>query len=114
MSRFPEEKFQHYNRTRKKYEFDAMERERGTVDFTCVTAHPNWHNSVPKEIFSVHDFSFRGMREHVSECLASLAVQEAANEAHFTVTPSRVLSPELHDWGWEEAGKVADRTHGRH
>lgn len=35
----------------------------------------------------------------MSEHLTSSAVWNTAKEAHFSLTPSRLLSHELHDWG---------------
>lgn len=53
-----------------------------------------------------------GKGEPVSVCLASAAVCDAAKEAHFRISPSRVLSHELNGWGWEEAGRVTDKILG--
>lgn len=37
-----------------------------------------------------------------------------AKEARFSSTPSGVVSRELHDLGWEEAGRAVDRILGGH
>ena len=62
-----------------------------------------------------------GKRRASDEYPASPAVQDAAKEAHFSLTPSGVLSWELHDWWgqgvgdkWEKTGGVANRTLGEH
>ena len=49
------------------------------------------------------------------ECLASTAVQNAAKEAHLSLTPSGGLSYESHYWrvvrGWEKGGHGVRTEH---
>lgn len=97
MSRSPELKFQ-YSFGAKNTSLYAWERVKVVDDFTCIITSPRRHNSVTRKIFSAHSFSLRRKREHLSECLASPAVQENTKEVNFTLTLSRVLSSELNDW----------------
>lgn len=48
----------------------------------------------------------------MSKCLALPAEWVMAKEARFSSTPSGVPSHELHDLGWEEAGRAVDRILG--
>ena len=58
-----------------------------------------------QEALLVHDFSWEGKWESMSECLASSAVWEVSKEAYLSLTSFRVPSNVLHDWGaggsWE-------------
>lgn len=74
---------------------NALERVRGTVCFTCIILSPRRHSSRPRDILAC-DFSCGEKSEHVSEHLASLAVQGAGKEVHSSLTPSRDLSHKLH------------------
>lgn len=78
-------------------------------ELTSVPPSPRQHISVPREIFSAVISSAGGKWEHVSGCLVSPAVQDAAKEAHCSLASSRILGHVLNDWEWEEAGRVADR-----
>lgn len=48
----------------------------------------------------------------MSTCLAFPAVWDAAEEAQFSLIPSRVLGCKLHDLegSWQETGRVAEKT----
>lgn len=51
------EKSQHIIRTKKSMNLEVLERVK-KKSLTCITSPPRRHNSVPDEIFSVHDFSW--------------------------------------------------------
>lgn len=69
-------------------------------DFILITPPSRRHSLGPKESFSAGDFSHGEEGECVSEHLTSSAVRNTAKEALFSLTPSRLLSHELQDWGW--------------
>ena len=91
----------------------ALERVRGTIDFTHLSAFPNWNRWVPGENFSACDFSLREKGEHMHELLTYPAMWEVAK------LPSS-LSPHPEYWvvsyvleaRQEEVGR--DRTLRRH
>lgn len=85
----PAEKFQHTNWA--KWSNIGYLRVRGTVSLVWVIPPLKWHSSVPRETHSTHDFSGRGKKEHVSDCLASSAVCLTDKRAHFFPTTSRIL-----------------------
>ena len=68
---------------------DEMERIKGEFDFNHITYPPRQQNLLfPGEKMSI-----------VSEHSAFPRVQGNGKEAHFSLTPSRVLSSKLHDQG---------------
>lgn len=67
-------------------------KKRKCFTLPASTPLPRQHSSVPREHFSAHDFSHRGKWEHVSEHLASLAVQDFPKKSYFSLTPPRVLN----------------------
>lgn len=66
----PQEKFNHTT-GEKNWRWEALKRVRGKFYFTCITPPTRPHNSVPREIFSGHDF-FHGRKLWVCAWLPSL------------------------------------------
>lgn len=65
---------------------------RGWVRATTLIAPiPRWHSSVPKEIPSPTISLTMESESAVSKLLGTQAVQDAVQEAHFFLAPSRIL-----------------------
>ena len=94
---------------------DTVERVKRTTWLYPHKASPRVAQLRAKgEHFSLRFLLWGKQWEHVSEYLASSVVWDAAKEAHFSLTPYRVLYHELHDLGMGKGWRVAGRTQTRH
>lgn len=83
----------------KKSEIGCIEKSKEQFPFTNITSLSRRHNSVPRQPFLAHDFSYGGNWGWISEHLASQAVWDAAKESHCIHTLSRILRCEQRNWG---------------
>lgn len=89
---------------------DALDRVRGWGWLYMYQCSPKAVQlSANRDLFC-YAFFPRRKWESVSGHMASTAVRDAVKETHFSVTTSSVLNCELHAWGQDTSGTVADST----